>query len=56
MGISISNNAGVSADFDNIVATPFGGAVPEPSTWALTIGGFGLAGATLRRRRAAIAG
>jgi hypothetical protein len=29
--------------------------VPEPSTWALMIGGFGLAGAALRRRRAAFA-
>lgn len=27
-------------------------AVPEPGTWALMIGGFGLAGAALRRRRA----
>jgi len=27
------------------------GSVPEPSTWALMIGGFGLAGAMLRRRR-----
>jgi hypothetical protein len=26
------------------------GAVPEPATWALMISGFGLAGATLRRR------
>ncbi len=29
------------------------GAVPEPATWALTIAGFGLAGAGLRRRRRA---
>lgn len=26
-------------------------AVPEPATWAMTIAGFGLAGAALRRRR-----
>lgn len=29
--------------------------VPEPSTWALLIGGFGLAGAALRRRQSATA-
>jgi hypothetical protein len=33
----------------------FNGAVPEPATWAMMILGFGLAGATLRRRRAATA-
>lgn len=30
-------------------------AIPEPTTWALLIGGFGLAGAALRRRRTALA-
>ena len=29
--------------------------VPEPATWAMLIAGFGLVGATMRRRRAAIA-
>ncbi|MBY9061427.1 PEPxxWA-CTERM sorting domain-containing protein [Sphingomonas yunnanensis] len=33
--------------------TPFGAAVPEPSTWAMMVLGFGLAGAAIRRRRAA---
>ena len=32
-----------------------GGAVPEPATWAMLIGGFGLVGAMLRRRRVATA-
>lgn len=30
-------------------------AVPEPASWAMLIGGFGLTGAAMRRRRAAIA-
>jgi len=30
------------------------GGVPEPAIWALMIGGFGLAGASLRRRRPAL--
>jgi hypothetical protein len=29
-------------------------AAPEPATWALMIGGFGLAGASLRRRKPAV--
>jgi hypothetical protein len=31
------------------------GGVPEPASWALMIGGFGLAGAALRRRKALVA-
>lgn len=34
---------------------PDAGGVPEPATWALMISGFSLAGATLRRRRRAVA-
>jgi hypothetical protein len=30
------------------------GGVPEPASWALMIGGFGLAGAALRRRQAVV--
>jgi hypothetical protein len=32
--------------------TDLAGALPEPGTWAMMIGGFGLAGASLRRKRA----
>ncbi|MDZ4373950.1 MAG: PEPxxWA-CTERM sorting domain-containing protein [Phenylobacterium sp.] len=32
------------------------GAVPEPATWIMMIGGFGLAGATLRGRRRVVLG
>jgi hypothetical protein len=31
------------------------GALPEPGTWAMLIGGFGMAGAALRRQRKAVA-
>lgn len=53
--------AGVVNPYDNLnasilVVDAFNLAeVPEPSTWALMIGGFGLAGAALRRRRIAAA-
>ncbi|PZQ55625.1 MAG: hypothetical protein DI570_22025 [Phenylobacterium zucineum] len=42
-------------DWDNDpMAAP--SAAPEPATWALMIGGFGMAGATLRRRRSLAVG
>lgn len=41
----------LNTGLDNIVATPFGSAVPEPATWALTIIGFGMVGGTMRHRR-----
>lgn len=31
------------------------GSVPEPASWAMMVGGFGLAGATMRRRKTSVA-
>lgn len=36
---------------DNVVVDLVAGGVPEPTTWALLITGFGFTGATMRRRR-----
>lgn len=40
-----------SYSIDNISATAVGGAVPEPSAWALLILGFGATGAAMRAAR-----
>jgi hypothetical protein len=61
----LSTNPGVAGDLafqpafaltdgGDLVYAPRGG-VPEPGAWALMIGGFGLAGAMLRRRRVLLA-
>ena len=49
---SISWTNPVAEDY---YAFTVGNVVPEPGTWALMIGGFGMAGAALRRRRAMLA-
>ena len=53
---AFSVNATTFDDFENalkrkITIEVTGGGVPEPSTWAMMIGGFGLVGAAMRRRR-----
>lgn len=46
-------NAEGNTSIDNIVVH-VRDAVPEPANWAMMIGGFALAGAAMRRRRAAV--
>jgi hypothetical protein len=43
------------AGLDDVSVTAFSSAVPEPSTWAMLLVGFGFAGAALRRKKAALA-
>lgn len=43
---------------DNLITNGAGsvvGGVPEPTTWALLVGGFGLVGVAARRRRTVVA-
>lgn len=49
-GTHLANSTGYSGQLTvSRLETP--GAVPEPTTWVLMMGGFGLLGAELRRRR-----
>lgn len=43
----VTGNNSYSAHIESLTTTP---AVPEPASWALMIGGFGLAGAAMRVR------
>ena len=43
------------AVLDDVSFAAAGGGVPEASTWAMLIAGFGLVGAAMRRRSAALA-
>ena len=51
-GVTTRHYEGPAFYFETRSATVNPGGVPEPETWALMIGGFGLAGGALRRRRA----
>ena len=64
-GSFVATGANTTLAFDNLSGGGNGGlyldnvsvsgGVPEPATWALMLTGFGLAGATLRRRQLAFA-
>jgi hypothetical protein len=55
MGLGPFNNTLADRVWSGTVDYQLGGGAPEPATWALMIGGMGLAGAAIRRRRAASA-
>ncbi|MBM6577728.1 PEPxxWA-CTERM sorting domain-containing protein [Microvirga sp. SRT01] len=49
---NILNTIGFETVADaTITATTMAGAVPEPATWAMMIGGIGMVGGAMRRRR-----
>lgn len=48
-GINFASNGQNAFEFDNVVLGT--SAVPEPASWALMIGGVGLVGGALRRRK-----
>lgn len=52
-GIGLTSN-GPAFEVDNIAFSGVTGSVPEPATWAMTLGGFGLLGGAMRRRRSAV--
>jgi hypothetical protein len=53
--LQFSNGTGGQSNWQFAVGELSFGAVPETATWAMLIAGFGLVGATMRRRRALVA-
>jgi len=53
LSFGTSSRDNIGPLLDNVLVTS--AVVPEPASWALMIGGFGFAGAALRRRRAVVA-
>ena len=47
-------NSGANVDTLSVVVPGLSPAIPEPASWTMMITGFGLVGATLRRRKIAI--
>ncbi len=47
--ISVSGGDGYSVDYVSLLGAP--GGIPEPTTWAMMIFGFGLVGGSMRRRK-----
>lgn len=50
--VSLTTAASDYVFLDNLTYTSAAGAVPEPATWAMMVLGFGLVGASVRRRAA----
>lgn len=52
---NLQGSYAIFADMTSVTSSSDGvAAVPEPATWAMMIGGFGAAGAVVRRRRARV--
>ena len=54
LALSFASNGFPAKDFviDRVYVTSTSSLVPEPASWAMMVGGFGLMGAALRRKRA----
>ena len=48
-----ANNGGSFGVISSFIISDYSGAVPEPASWMMLIAGFGIVGATRRRRRSA---